>query len=188
MSESQAPKLIIPDDWKRDAKPEAPKAAAPAPQGAGGSPSIAVDSDWKKQAEAEKARLAAQEQAKPEGRGARGPDGRAMPPADFNALLGTLVTNALMYMGAFPDETGRAVVSLDHARFHIDLIQVLSDKVKGNITPAEQEEVNQVLNELRLRFVEITKAVAQAMANKKAPGSPAGPMGPAGLNDPGMFR
>ncbi|MFO0493154.1 MAG: DUF1844 domain-containing protein, partial [bacterium] len=103
---------------------------------------LIIDSDWKNQAQAEKDRLAAKEaQAKASakakqpaglagaigggaGAGAGGPG--ELPEADFQSLLGTMVTQALMYMGAFPDpETGRAVVSLEYARLHIDLLAVL---------------------------------------------------------------
>ncbi len=160
-------------------------------------PKIIVDSDWKSQAQAEKERLAAAERKtadKPRAAGATGtggPSGAAtgagaggasgkgrptMPPADFTSLVGTLVTQALMYLGGFPDpETGRAYVSLEHARFHIDLLGVLEQKTKGNLTPDEAQDLTQALHELRLRFVEISKAVASQMAQPPKPGREPGP-------------
>jgi hypothetical protein len=190
MGNTDQPKLIIDGDWKRDrqAEQQAPAAQGPSP--------LAVDSDWKNQAQAEKARLAeAEDKQRAEAAAKAGPGGspqpggpRGMPPADFNSLVGTLVTNALMYLGAFPDESGRAVVSLEHARFHIDLLQVLAEKTKGNVTADETADLNQALSELRLRFVEITQAVAQAAAKRKAGGTIPGQAsdlnfgpGPAGL-------
>ncbi len=159
---------------------------------------LIIDSDWKNQAQAEKDRLAAKEaQAKASakakqpagvagaigggaGAGAGGPG--ELPEADFQSLLGTMVTQALMYMGAFPDpETGRAVVSLEYARLHIDLLAVLEEKTKGNLTPEEAEGLVQVISELRLRYVEISKAVAKHMAANSgkigAGGVPGGPIG-----------
>ena len=104
---------------------------------------------------------------------------QGLPPADFQALVGTMVTQALMYMGAFPDpETGRAVVSLEHARFHIDLLGVLDAKCKGNLTPEESGDLSQTLNELRHRFVEIVQAVAQMKKEGKL--KPAGAGGTGG--------
>jgi hypothetical protein len=102
-----------------------------------------------------------------------------------------MVTQALMYMGAFPDpETGRAVVSLEYARLHIDLLAVLEEKTKGNLTPEEAEGLVQVISELRLRYVEISKAVAKHMAANSGkigaggvPGAPIG--GPAGPGQAG---
>ncbi|WP_255120266.1 DUF1844 domain-containing protein [Synechococcus sp. Cruz CV-v-12] len=156
-------------------------------------PKLIIDSDWKNQAQAEKDRLAAKEaEAKASGKGKSGaaggvgvvgggpgPDGQELPEADFQALLGTMVSQALMYMGAFPDpETGRAVISLEYARLHIDLLAVLEEKTKGNLTADEAEGLTQVISELRLRYVEISKAVAKHMAeNAGKPGGVPGVIG-----------
>jgi hypothetical protein len=119
-----------------------------------------------------------------------------MPPADFAGLVGSLATQALMYMGAFPDpQTGRAIVSLEYARFHIDLLGVLEEKTRNNISAEESKDLTSVLHELRLRYVEITQAVAQMMKeqaegklNAAAGGMPGGaiggPMG-GGIGGPG---
>lgn len=176
MSDADRPKLIIDGDWKRDAQSEKDRLAPKPPAAPTG---LEIDNDWKSQAQAEKARLAETQAATP---AATAGEPRGLPPADFNALVGTLVTNALMYMGAFPDEMGRAMVSLDHARFHIDLIETLADKVKGNITEAEASDLAQALTELRLRYVEITQAVAKAAAKKS--GGAAGLTGAGGAGGP----
>ncbi len=164
MSEADKPKLIIDGDWKkRDDQPKAaPTQAAAAEAGAN---KIAVDSDWKSQAAAEKERLASQEQKGSAGAGGRGgAAAREIPPADFQGLMSTLVSQALVYMGAFPDPaTGRAMISLEYAAFHIDLLDVLEKKTKGNLTQQESEDITQVLAELRSRYVELQGAVAQAV-------------------------
>jgi len=164
----------------------------------GDTPKIVVDSDWKSQARAEKERLAAGERQKAAEKqkkadaaatttGAAGRaasqdaelgDDRGLPPADFQALIGTLITQALMYLGAFPDpQTGRAIVSLEHARFHIDLLSVLEEKTKGNLSEAEAQDLKQALYELQMRYVEISKAVAQ-MAQKGKVGAAGQVVGP----------
>lgn len=169
-------------------------------------PKIIFDDDWKAQAQKEREKLVAQEKeaaakagpGKGSGLGSGGVgaagaaggsgegDPHAMPPADFQSLIGTLITQALMYMGGFPDpETGRAMVSLDHARFHIDLLGVLEQKTKGNLAPEEASDLSQALNELRLRFVDITKAVAEMQAQKLAGGGMGGLGLPGGVNSPG---
>ncbi|MBL8990597.1 MAG: DUF1844 domain-containing protein [Phycisphaerae bacterium] len=169
MAESTGPKLILDDDWKKAGATEAKPSGGPA-----AAPKLVVDSDWKSQAQAEKDRLTKAEEAKKaaakpgENAGGRGP--REMPDADFNALVGTLVTQALLYLGGFPDpQTGRAIVSLDYARFHIDLLGVLETKCKGNLSPEEAADLNQALYELRMRYVEIGKYVENA-ARKGAAG------------------
>ncbi len=168
-------------------------------------PKIVIDSDWKAQAQKEREKLADKErQAKEAAEKSRqqqpaipgmpaGPQGgdpgtgqpQGMPPADFQALVGTMVTQALMYMGAFPDpETGRAMVSLEHARFHIDLLAVLDAKCKGNVTPEEASDLAQALNELRHRFVEIVQAVAQMKKEGKLKPGGMGSGGGMGMGGP----
>lgn len=144
-------------------------------------PKIVVDSDWKAQAQAEKERLAAKEReaaarAKPAGAAGAaaggGGEGDELPAPDFTALVSMLATNALTYLGAFPDpQTGRAVVAPDYARVYIDLMGILEEKTKGNLTEEESRDLTQALSELRLRFVEITKLVAEQLAKQRAGGS-----------------
>lgn len=173
-------KLIIDGDWKkRDDQP-----AKPATPPAADANTLAVDSDWKNQAAAEKERLAAAEQKK-------GPRSQEeLPVADFQTLLSTLVSQALLYMGAFPDpQSGRAVVSLEYAGFHIDLVEVLQKKTVNNLTPEEAEDLKQVLAELRSRFVQLTQVVAQAVKEGKLrPGATSGGpgTGPGGFTGQAM--
>ncbi len=144
----------------------------------GDHPPIIIDSDWKSQAQAEKQRLADQE--KPAASKAGAGD---MPPADFRALVGSLATQALLYMGAFPDpETGQAMVSLEYAKHAIDLLGVLEAKTKGNLNEEEQQDITEVLHELRQRFVQVTQILAKSQAQRAA-GAPgrvpgAGPASP----------
>ncbi|HZW07501.1 MAG TPA: DUF1844 domain-containing protein, partial [Phycisphaerales bacterium] len=157
-------------------------------------PKLIIDSDWKSQAQAEKEKLAAKEAEKAKAPPAGGATGAAasaagaaatgghpqqLPPADWQALLGTMVSQALMYMGAYPDpETGRPIVSLEYAKFHIDLIDVMAQKSKGNLTPQESSDLTQVLSELRMRYVELSQAVAKMYAAQLAKGAGGMPGGP----------
>lgn len=141
-------------------------------------PKIIVDSDWKSQARAEKERLAAAEQkpARPAAVPAAPAAAPGEPPssreatagqpiqADFEEIIRMLATQALLYMGAFPDpETGRAVVALDYARLNVDLLGVLESKTKGNLTEQESSLLTRTLYELRMQYVEVAKAVAKAV-------------------------
>jgi hypothetical protein len=62
------------------------------------------------------------------------------------------------------DQQGRVVIDLEGSKFAMDLLQVLADKTKGNLTPEESGELDEVLRELRLRFGAITRMVAEQMA------------------------
>lgn len=142
-------------------------------------PSLHVDSDWKAQAEAERARLAEKEAALSARGGAGGPD--QLPPAEFRSLVGLLASQAVMGLGTMADQQGRVVIDLEGSKFAIDLLQVLADKTKGNLTPDEQGELDEVLRELGMRFAAITRAVAEQMARGMAAGPAAGgvPLSPA---------
>ncbi|MCL4742533.1 MAG: DUF1844 domain-containing protein [Phycisphaerales bacterium] len=132
-------------------------------------PKIIVDSDWKSQAQAEKDRLAEQERARAAAappRPAPGADPHAEPegPICFDDLVRLLATQALMYLGAYPDpQTGRAMVALDVAKVHVDLLGVLEDKTRGNLNEAEQKLLAGVLYELRMQFAEVAKALEKAV-------------------------
>ena len=139
-------------------------------------PKLIIDSDWKAQAQAEKEKLTQQEQQRAAEQGDRG-DAEGMPPADFRTLVGMLATQALMYMGAIPDEQGRAMVALDVAAHYTDLLQTLADKTKGNLSKDEDEELKEVVRELRARFVQLTGMVAEAR-KRQAAGGPADAGGP----------
>lgn len=150
------------------------------PGEAGETPKLHIDSDWKAQAQAEKERLAKLEvertaeraKERESRRGPRGPLGEAggpgageeeVPPADFKSLVGVLASQALMGLGAYADNQGRVVVDLVGSKFSIDLLGVLEEKSRGNLTPEESKEMQAVLGELRSRFVQIASMVAQQM-------------------------
>lgn len=127
-------------------------------------PKLIIDSDWKNQAEAERQKLADQAKEK-----AEQATERELPPADIMGIVQILATQALLYMGAFPDpQTGRAMVAMDLAKFHVDLLGTLEEKTKGNLSDEEAETVKQTAHELRLQFVEVNKAVDKAIAEGRA--------------------
>lgn len=146
----------------------------------GEAPKIIVDSDWKSQAQAEKDRLAAEESKREASAGSRGAPGdpNALPPADFQSLVGMLVTQALMYLGGVADRrTGQAVFDPDLSRFYIDLLAVLEEKTRNNLSEAESKDLLGAVHELRSRYVELVQMVArQASAGGGAGPGPAGGM------------
>ncbi|MCC6678978.1 MAG: DUF1844 domain-containing protein [Phycisphaerales bacterium] len=160
-------------------------------------PKIIIDTDWKSQAQAEKERLASA--AKPAAPASAGPaaghdsipgaPGQRAPGEGvrFEDLVGLLTTQALSFMGAYPDpRTGQAVVSLELAKLHIDLLGVLEQKTKGNLAEAEQKMLTQTVHELRLEFVDLTKAISAAIQQGKISPAQAGAMGAGSLAGPGI--
>lgn len=122
-------------------------------------PKIIVDSDWKAQAQAEKEKLSeVQEQAQASA-------GGGLPPADFQSIVGTLFSQALMYLGGMADrQTGAVMVDLEAGKHFIDLLGVLDEKTRGNLNEQEAELMKQALVESRGMFVEINRAVQRQAA------------------------
>lgn len=159
-------------------------------------PKIIVDDDWKSQARAEKERLAATEKPAGQAQGqpgaeqpAGGPGQGGQGPATFDDLIKMLASQALLYLGAIPDpESGKAILAPDAAKMNIDMLGILQEKTKGNLTDEEQKMLDSFVSELRMQFVEIQKAVAKAYEEGRI--SPTGEMRPpegGGMGGPGGF-
>lgn len=89
-----------------------------------------------------------------------------LPPATFEFLVLSLRTQAEMYLGMLhaPDETERPEPDFRIARHTIDLLAMIQEKTRGNVTMEEQRLVENSLTELRFRYV-------QAMEQHKATGA-----------------
>lgn len=127
---------------------------------------IHIDSDWKAQAQAEKEKLAQQTKAAegqgPAGaKGAPGPGG--LPPANFESLVSTMATQAMFALGLIPDpRTGQRMQHLELARHHIDMLGVLEEKTKGNLTDEESKMLTSTAYELRSRYIQLAAAARGA--------------------------
>lgn len=76
------------------------------------------------------------------------------PPADFTALVVSLASSAYLHLGEIPDPEGRQpVLNLEVARHTIDMLAMLRDKTRGNLTPEESQILQRFLYDLRLKFV-----------------------------------
>jgi hypothetical protein len=84
-------------------------------------------------------------------------------------LLTTLGTEALMAMGQLPHPlTGKLHVQRNQAKYLIDTIEVLQSKTKGNLTPAEQQLVDNLLHQLRMLFVQTADQAGVRAGNPAA--------------------
>ncbi|WP_260734624.1 DUF1844 domain-containing protein [Tunturiibacter lichenicola] len=101
------------------------------------------------------------------------------PPAmSFEQLVQSVYMTSIMQMGGTTQEGQQPQVDILGARQSIDMLSVLEEKTKGNLTPEETRLFESALFELRMAFLEITQALARSAASK-APGG-AGRPGPAG--------
>lgn len=91
---------------------------------------------------------------------AQNPAMGAPPPVKFEHLIQQLYLSALMQMGAATPEGQRPRVDIIGARQSIDLLGVLDEKTKGNLTANEARMLETVLFELRMTFLELTKMIS----------------------------
>lgn len=77
--------------------------------------------------------------------------------ASFVTLAMSIASAAAMSLGLTPDpQTQKTKVNPDMARFNIDLLEMLNAKTKGNLLKEEQDFMNHVLADLKMKFVEVT--------------------------------
>ena len=76
----------------------------------------------------------------------------------FSAFVFSLASSAAIHFGdlADPDTGGRSTPNLEAAGQMIDILALLEEKTRGNLTIEERQLLEQVLYELRLRFVEVS--------------------------------
>ena len=65
--------------------------------------------------------------------------------------------SALLQLGEVPDDGSPARLDLPMAKQSIEIIGMLQDKTRGNLTSAESQLLDTVLYDLRLRFLEESK-------------------------------
>lgn len=76
------------------------------------------------------------------------------PPVTFSSFVISLGSSSLMLMGEqFDPQQPAMPVNLPQAKEIIDLLSVLEDKTKGNLTPDEQTVLRDMLYALRMKYV-----------------------------------
>jgi hypothetical protein len=90
-----------------------------------------------------------------------------LPPASFQTLAGMLISQAEFALLSFETEKGRHEPDLRVARHVIDLLAILQDKTKGNLSLEEERLVGNSLTELRFRFVQALEDSRKRAADNK---------------------
>lgn len=103
---------------------------------------------------------------------AQNPGVGKQPPLSFEHLVQQLYVSAMIQMGAGTQEGQRPRVDILGARNTIDLLGILAEKTRGNLTPAEDRALEAVLFECRMAFLELS-----SMINMQGVPNPAPPPG-----------
>jgi hypothetical protein len=83
---------------------------------------------------------------------------QSMPPMDFSMFVLSMANTAMFQLGFIQDpQTGETRKDLPGARQTIDLIALLEEKTRGNLTEQEAKIVKEALFQLRMAFVEAAK-------------------------------
>jgi hypothetical protein len=183
-----------PEREERESTPARPAAALPEPQPAAASPETKTTSEPEMPPpptaeENDQARRAYEMTADRLDTAIRSanPGMDHPPPMSFEQLVQSIYMTAMMQLGAATQEGQPPQVDILGARQSIDMLGVLAEKTKGNLTPEETRLLDSALFELRMAFLEITQALARSAAAKGPGGPRSGSAGP-GSAGPGIVR
>lgn len=138
-----------------------------------GEKKLHIDTDWKEQMRAEKERLAREAEAKRaapadaaadqvqppphEHEGEAGGEYGELPPPTLETLVQSLGTQAMMFLSPQRDpRTGQSMQNLELAKHTVDLLSMLEEKTRGNLTPEEKRYLDTVLYQVRMAYVQIS--------------------------------
>ena len=158
------PRLVVNEP---KAAPEAPPEAAHPAEGEAPQPPTAQES------REQKAAYDASAQRLEDLVRAQNPAMGAQPPVTFEHLVQQFYVSAMIQMGAGTQEGQRPRVDILGARTTIDLLGVLAEKTRGNLTAAEDKTLQTVLFEVRMAFLELTSMITLQGMTPPPPPPPA---------------
>ena len=91
---------------------------------------------------------------------AQNPAAGAPPPVTFDHLVQQLYFTAMLQMGAAAPEGESPRVDIIGARASIDLLGILAEKTRGNLTEQEDRTLQTILFDLRMAFLELSKVIS----------------------------
>jgi hypothetical protein len=96
----------------------------------------------------------------------------AMPAMNFDRLVQSLYMTAAVQMGAGSAPNEQPRIDILGARQSIDMLTVLDEKTKGNLSEQEKRLLQNALFDLRMSFLEITNAIASSAQRPPQAGKP----------------
>lgn len=95
------------------------------------------------------------------------------PVMDFAQIVHSVYMTTIFQLGGATQEGQQPKIDLMGARQSIDMLGVLGEKTKGNLTDEESRLLENALFEARMGFLEVTQALARsAAARGTGPGAP----------------
>lgn len=88
------------------------------------------------------------------------PRSDASEPMNFSSFLLSLATTGMVHLGEIPEPTtGQRSENVDAARQMIDILSILKEKTKGNLSAEETHLLDGLLYELRMKFLTKSKVI-----------------------------
>ncbi len=82
----------------------------------------------------------------------------ALPAINFSTFIISLSTQALMHLGEIPDPlSGNVEMDISVGKQMIDIIGMLSEKTRGNLDQGEEKLMEDILFDLRMKYVEAAR-------------------------------
>jgi hypothetical protein len=100
------------------------------------------------------------------------------PEMSFEQIVQSIYMTTILQLGGATQPGEQPKIDLMGARSSIDMLSILADKTKGNLTPPESALLDNALFEVRMGFLEVTQALARSAATRQPP--PPGAPGPGG--------
>ncbi|MGD0799061.1 MAG: DUF1844 domain-containing protein [Acidobacteriaceae bacterium] len=104
------------------------------------------------------------------------------PDMSFEQIVQSIYMTTILQLGGATQPGQQPKIDLMGARSSIDMLAILADKTRGNLTPPESQLLDNALFEVRMGFLEVTQALARSAATRQPP--PPGP-GPGASPTPG---
>ena len=83
---------------------------------------------------------------------------QSLPEINFSTFIISLSTQALMHLGEIASPlSGKVEIDVPVAKQMIDIIGMLQQKTRGNLDPGEDRLIEDILYDLRMKYVEAVK-------------------------------
>jgi hypothetical protein len=90
-------------------------------------------------------------------------------PASFVNFLTTLVSQAAAALGAMPHPvTGQRTLDLETGKYWIDVLSMLKEKTQNNLHPKEEELFKNLLSDLKMKYVQVSKMAEERLKQQAA--------------------
>lgn len=83
-------------------------------------------------------------------------DARELPGLDFSTFVLGIIGSAYVHLGDAPSPDGQVEQDIELARQNIEILDILSEKTKGNLSGDEERLLDQALHDLKARYAEVT--------------------------------